>query len=176
MDLIATVIVNYKNEYQTINYINQELKKKYFQNIIIIVNNSSTLDSNNLLCENLNAELIYDIDNINSRNTIFVINSIENLGFANANNLGTMFIVKNFKHIEYILFTNTDIIIIDENVIEFLISKLESNSDIGMIGPNCLDSNGISRVLDHLLLFKSKYLYANIATLFFIKKNKNKNI
>ena len=88
MDLFI-VVINYRQEELTIRFVKNELSKMQLPHKTIIVNNSATIGSNHLLCNELNAMLVEDINaETDTKRDTFVISSIDNLGFARGNNLG----------------------------------------------------------------------------------------
>ena len=119
------VTINYRQEELTIRFVKNELSKIQLPHKTIIVNNSATIGSNHLLCKELNATLVEDInEETDTQRDTFVISSIDNLGFARGNNLGAEFCRKWFAS-EYILFTNNDIRLISNDIAERLIQKLD---------------------------------------------------
>ena len=141
--MIATIIVGYKNDDLSISYIRNELSKIGVENLVVVVNNASTDESNKHLAGELCGDVVYDIaDPVDTTKKFFVIDSKENLGFARANNLGVEFVSKHFPRIEYLLFSNNDIKIVDKNVVEVMIKKMERIPDIGIITPNIVGVTG----------------------------------
>lgn len=141
--MIATIIVGYKNDDLSISYIRNELSKIGVENLVVVVNNASTDESNKHLAGELNGDVVYDIaDPVDATKKFFVVDSKENLGFARANNLGVEFVSKHFPQIEYLLFSNNDIKIVDKNVVEVMIKKMERIPDIGIITPNIVGVTG----------------------------------
>lgn len=140
--ILASIIVNYKSEERTITYVKEELQPKcHIPQLIIIVNNEATLESSKTLSDSLQAPIVTDIAAIPKGSDIYIIHNIENSGFAKGNNLGIDFISKHYE-VEYLLFSNNDIRIIDSNVIEVLIQKLKSLPDVGVIGPKVIGLDG----------------------------------
>ena len=130
-----------------------ELVKVAIPHKTIIVNNSATKESNATLCKNLNATLvdgqrIIPPTPLKKRgneswqdNDIFVISSPDNLGFARGNNLGAEFCRKVFDPY-YILFTNNDIKLLENNVVGKLLEKLHVTPEAGVIGPKVIKTDG----------------------------------
>jgi GT2 family glycosyltransferase len=140
--MVGVIIVNYKTNIETINFIKSELSKIRLQSKIVIVNNEVGPDDIELYSENLNAEFVLGNDKrLNKEGDIFLINSAVNLGFAKGNNLGAEFLISNFKP-DYLLFTNNDLIIKDEDVVEKLIRKMETLPSVALIGPKMIDLSG----------------------------------
>ena len=141
--MIATIIVGYRNEALTTDYVRHELSKLDVDQTIVIVNNASTEDSCSTLKKELDACIVgADFSHFVADCRVYVIAVKENLGFAKANNLGVDFIRTYFPEIEYVLFTNNDIKIVDPQVVSTLISKYQAIDGIGMIGPNVLYTDG----------------------------------
>lgn len=141
--MIATIIVGYKNDDLSISYIRNELSKINKENLVVIVNNASTDKSNSYLAKELYGDVVYDITcAVDKSKRFFVIDSKENLGFARANNLGVEFIHKHFPEISYLLFSNNDIKIVNENVVDVMIEKMENIPGIGIITPNIIGVTG----------------------------------
>lgn len=139
---LAVIVVNYKREDLTINLVKKELSKIETPHIVVIVNNSATIKSNTTLCNSLNAELVTNASALLSvEKTVYVIPSSENLGFAKGNNLGVVFCRLNFNP-DYILFTNNDIQLACDNVVERLILKLQTLPIAGVIGPQVIGLDG----------------------------------
>lgn len=141
--MIATIIVGYRNEALTTDYVRHELSKLNVDQTIVIVNNASTEDSCSTLKKELDACIVgADFSHFVADCRVYVIAVKENLGFAKANNLGVDFIRTNFPEIEYVLFSNNDIQIVDPQVVHTLIAKYRALDGIGMIGPNVLYVDG----------------------------------
>lgn len=172
--MLSIIIVNYKNEEKTIDYIKKEISKIITPHIVVVVNNSATDESNNFLCESLNANLINDIQKtIDTNKKYFVISHKENLGYAKGNNLGAEFSIKHFD-ISFFLFSNNDICFIDENVVEKLIERMNSNKEIGMIGPNIIGHDKKRQSPFPYATFWNRYFWMYWLTPFLTKSFKNK--
>ena len=126
----------------TASFVKNELVKVAIPHKTVIVNNAATSGSNDKLCKSLNATLITDIHaDCDTTNDVYVISAEENLGFACGNNLGAEFCHKFFDPY-YILFTNNDIQLSDDNVVGELIKKLHFTPEAGVIGPKVVGPNG----------------------------------
>ena len=141
--MIGTIIVGYQNEALTATYVRQELSKLKVDNLIVVVDNSPTMAGSRYLEAQLGACVVdASFSGFEPDYQVYVIATGENLGFAKANNLGVDFIRTYFPEIEYVLFTNNDIKIVDPQVVSTLISKYHAIDGIGMIGPNVLYTDG----------------------------------
>jgi GT2 family glycosyltransferase len=167
------VIINYKDENRTIAYIQEEISKIECQHITVIVNNSATGESNDCLVSKLNATLVTDIKQKPASSNCYVISSTDNLGFAKGNNLGAEFSMSHFT-ISHILFSNTDIHFVDENVVERLVEKLDSLSSVGMIGPKVKGLDGKNQSPEPYITFWNRYIWMYWLTPFLSPDKKGK--
>ena len=171
---LAVIVVNYKLEDLTISFVEKELSKIKLPHITVIINNEATDQSNSKLCKALKAKLLesnsFDVDNTNG---IFVLPSPENLGFAKGNNLGVYFTKKYFNP-AFFLFTNNDIKISDNNVVDKLISKLESVSSAGVIGPRVIGLDGKNQSPYPYRSFWDKHIWIYWSTFFYSREKKIK--
>jgi GT2 family glycosyltransferase len=172
--MLGVIIVNYRNEDKTIEYVKEELIKIQTQNIIVVVNNSATDESDANLKTALSAELIHDIGKIEDiSQRCFIVSHPDNLGFAKGNNLGAEFLLKHFT-IRYFLFSNNDIRFIDTNAVEALIEKADALPNVGVIGPNIIGVDGRKQSPDPYYSFWARYFWMYWLTPFMPKSVKNK--
>lgn len=125
---VSIIIVNWnagKYLKETIDSVHEQAKEISYE-IILVDNNSNKEEESYLYLEKL-------IKYIN----VTIIKSTENLGFAKANNIG-MEIAKGRNF----LILNPDVIM-HNNVVKILSDYLDSNSNVGMVGPKIFDINGV---------------------------------
>lgn len=171
---IATIIVNYRSEERTINYVKEELVKVTTPHIIVIINNSATIESNQKLVENLKGELVTDISIVrNCENNCYIIPQIMNLGFAKGNNLAATFSMKHFD-ITYFLFTNNDIRFVERNVVEKLIYRINIFPNIALIGPQVIGIDGRHQSPEPYISFWNRYVWMYWSTPFLSLNRKEK--
>ncbi len=139
--MLGIVIVVYKSFEDTVKFITNEIPKIKEPCKIVIVDNASTIKESEKLANSCNANLVKEFGNIEKNNSIFLISIEDNLGYARGNNLGADFLNRNFN-IEYLLFSNNDIEIIDKSVIGKLITFLKENEDIALVGPMITTPDG----------------------------------
>ena len=103
---VAIVILNYNTFSDTVDCINSIIKQDYPKELthIIIVDNKSTDDSAQKLMDKY------------AGSGIHFVQSKENLGFANGNNLGILY-ARNVLHYNYVYLVNSDIEFYDKNVL-----------------------------------------------------------
>lgn len=120
---LSIVIVNYKNYNLTIKCIESVIKTVNNVNYeIIVIDNDSPNESYKSIKERFN-----DI--------ITVIKNKSNEGFGAANNLGVR-----HSNGEYILFLNPDIIVV-EDAIERMLTKIKSDTEIGLVSGKLLNDD-----------------------------------
>lgn len=171
--MTTIIIINYKNEQLTIDYITKELSKLIDNFNVIVVNNASTPESDQQLCCSLQARLV-SIDSFEEASSgRYVVSSTENLGFAKGNNLAAEIAVK-YLNTDYLLFSNNDILINETDIISRMITKIESNERIGIIGPKITGLKGEFQSPEPYLSFLDRYCWMYISTPFISKKAKTK--
>jgi len=139
---VATIVINYKTEDRTIEFVTQELCKCSFHNLVVVVNNQATAVSTEKLADALKAAVVYDVHTPEiARSSTYIIHNEENSGFARGNNLGVEFIKHHFV-CDYLLFSNNDICLQDKDTVEKLIYKLDTLPDVGIIGPKVVGLDG----------------------------------
>lgn len=171
--MFTIVIVNYKSEELTIRYVKEELSKIKSNHHIVIVNNEATKCSNEKLCKSLNAILIEDVELLPMESSCYVISTPVNLGFAKANNVAAKFSMRYFKT-DFLLFSNNDIQIIDNDICERLIEKIRVDSRIGMIGPKVMGLSGEYQSPEPFRSFLDRYCWMYLSTPFLSKEKKQK--
>ncbi len=114
---IAIILVNYKNYKDTLNCIESLKKVNYPNLLVIVVDNNSKDESYEMLLKE-------------SDENIKVIESGFNGGFAYGNNCGIRVALE--EGAQYVLLLNNDTIV-DENFLEPLVNKAESDELIGIV-------------------------------------------
>lgn len=171
--MFTIIIVNYKNEELTIQYIKKELSKIKSNPHVVIVNNEATKCSDEKLCKSLNAILVEDIESAPIESNCYVISTPMNQGFAKANNLAAKFSMRYLKT-DFLLFSNNDIQIIDDDICERLIEKMKADPHIGMIGPKVVGLNGEYQSPEPFRNFLDRYCWMYLSTPFLSKEKKQK--
>lgn len=128
---VAIVVLNYLNYKDTIECVDSVLNYDYKIEGIVVVDNGSENNS----FEELKAKYKY-VD------TVFVIKSKKNQGFAKGNNLGIDFARKNLKA-EFVLVVNNDTIFTDPEYIEKLLSRYKRG--VGCLGSKIVLKNGLEQ-------------------------------
>lgn len=124
---VSIIIVNWNSgKYleETINSLKEKTKDISYE--IILVDNNSNKEEESYLY----------LDKLLKNNNVTVIKDSENLGFAKANNQGM-----NIAKGRNFLILNPDVIL-QNNTVKILSDYLDSNDDVGMVGPKIFDING----------------------------------
>lgn len=169
--MLSVVIVSYKNNQRTVQYVQEELSKVSVPCKVVIVNNAATSESNAELANNLHAEIV-DVGCTSSDDSnVYIINNPVNSGFAKGNNIGAKFAIDVLKA-NYILFSNNDIKIIDCDVVEQLLEKLKTLPDVGIIGPRVVGLKGELQSPEPYLSFWDRMVWMYLSTLFISQERK----
>lgn len=125
---LAIVILNYNTYKMTLDMINSLSSVIPNETVIIVVDNNSTNESDEILKKNSQ-----------THNYVY-IHSDNNGGYAKGNNIG----IKYAQEIgaEYVLIANNDILINSANVLVSLISFMDNNSSVGAVSPRLLERDG----------------------------------
>jgi len=170
--VLAVIIVNYKNDKKTIEFVQQEVSKISVPHVTVIVDNESTDASVAAFKHGLSAKLILDANKASLENgACYVVASLANIGFAQGNNLGAL-LFKNDSRISHFLFSNNDIRFISENTIESLIEKIDNLPNAGMIGPNVIGLDGERQSPFHFVSFWDHFFWVYWLTPFLSKNAK----
>ena len=169
--MLSVVIVSYKNNQRTIQYVQEELSKVSVPCKVVIVNNAASLESNVELANNLHAEIV-DVGCTSADDSnVYIINNPVNSGFAKGNNIGAKFAIDVLKA-DYILFSNNDIKFIDYDVVERLEDKLKILPEAGIIGPRVFGLKGELQSPEPYLSFWDRMVWIYLSTLLFSKEKK----
>lgn len=172
---IGTIIVSYHSDALTIEMVQDQLSKIKNEQIIVIVNNGATFNSSKQIAKAIDGKVITDFTKSEiSPSNCYVIHNEENSGFAKGNNIGVEFLTTHFK-IDYLLFTNNDIQIIDNNVVEQLVSKMQKCPQIGIIGPKVIGLDGKCQSPDNYVPFWDEILWMTWGRFLKIKSAKTFN-
>lgn len=124
---VSVIIVNWnagKYLEETVNSFTEQSKDINYE--IIIIDNNSNIDD----------ESYKYLNEVVKRINVTVIKSEINLGFAKANNVG----MKRAKGRNFLIL-NPDIVF-ENNVLKILSDYLDTNEDVGMVGPRMINTDG----------------------------------
>ena len=143
---LGIIVVVYKSNQMTIEYVHRELPQVDVPWVCCIVNNAATLEESDLLAESCGAEVVdlHTPPKSNENGSVYVLPSEENLGFAKGNNLGVNYLLKYFD-VDYLLFSNNDIEIKSSCCLSSLIATLNRDEKIGAVGPRIIGLDGVEQ-------------------------------
>ena len=143
----AIVILNYNDSSTTIKLVEQIKNYKKLDRIIITDNCSS----------DNSYDLLYQKYNINKK--IDIIRTENNNGYANGNNFGVYYAIKEYNA-DYVLIANPDILFSEDVIVE-IENQFKRNSDIAVLAP--LVSNGYNswKLPNYSKILASMFLYLN---------------
>lgn len=120
----VAVVLNYKTPALTIKCV-ESLKRQDANLAIVIVDNNS-MDSS---CVQFESEFKND-------EKVVVIESKENAGYANGNNLGIKYIQENYESVEFITIVNPDVELESPDILSKIECELLKNNDLSVL--SCL--------------------------------------
>jgi len=168
---LAIVVINYKMESLTAAFVNEELSKIGMPHKTVIVNNSSSPESNLDLCRKTGAVEVSLDSSPEPENSVFLLPAAGNVGFAKGNNLGAEFCRK-WLNAEFILFSNNDVRLTDPSAADILVEKLLALPDVGVIGPRVIGLDGKLQSPYPYLSFWDREVWMYWSTLFYSKEKK----
>ncbi len=129
---LGIVILNY-NSFELVSKCIESITKYYDNTIkIVIVDNQSSDDSYKLL-----------IENYSNCPSISILLSESNKGYSHGNNIGLKYLINNYCDLEYFAVLNPDVFIIDGNIFQNLIAKLQEDDSLAGISPLMIVNNEI---------------------------------
>ena len=123
--MLGIVIVNYHNDAQTEQFVREELSRLRTPFRAVVVNNGAGKEESASLAERCGIDVIPHAND----------------GFAVGNNAGAAYLCGRFD-IDNLLFTNTDIRLGSDEVVEVLLRKLSEVPEAGCIGPEIVGLDG----------------------------------
>ncbi|MDD5192298.1 MAG: glycosyltransferase family 2 protein [Candidatus Nanoarchaeia archaeon] len=142
--LVHIIILNWNGKEDTIECINSVKKIDYPNYKIILVDNGSTDNSVKVFKKKYPS--------------IKIIKNKENLGYAEGNNVGIRYALKNKA--DYVLILNNDTVV-DKHFLTELVKVAESDDEIGIVGPkvynygtNKIQFLGIKNLFWNLVLYR----------------------
>lgn len=117
MPLVYIILLNYNGFKDTIECVNSLEKISYDNYKVVIIDNKSTNNSEEILRKELP--------------TYKIIQSGENLGFAAGNNIGIKYALE--QGAEYVLLLNNDTLV-DKDFLNYMIKNFEGSNKVGAVG------------------------------------------
>ena len=152
--MLGIVLVNYRDYDRTERFIREELSRIRLPYRLVVVDNGGDEVQAGALQERTGAEVIVR----------------PNDGFAAGCNAGA----SSLKDADYLLFTNSDIHLSSDNVVDSLVAKLEQDPEIGIIGPEIVDLDGRRQSPEPYMGLWNRYVWVYLSTPFLSRKAKRR--
>lgn len=152
--MLGIIIVNYREYDRTERFIREEISRIRMPYRLVVVDNGGDEAQARALEERTGAEVLVR----------------PNDGFAAGCNAGA----EQLKDAEYLLFTNSDLHLASDNVVDALVARLESDSEIGVIGPEVVGLDGRRQSPEPYMGLWDRYVWMYLSTPFLSKETKRK--
>lgn len=155
MKSIGIVIVNYRNDAETQRFIREEVSRIQLPYRLVVVDNGASEAEAKALEERIGHPVLPHAND----------------GFAIGNNAGMAYLTARYE-LEYLLFTNTDIHLSGDGVVEALVRKMEEDPRIGIIGPEVVGLDGKRQSPEPYQGLWDRYVWMYLSTPFLPKEKK----
>ena len=152
--MLGIVIVNYREYDRTERFIREELSRIRLPYRLAVVDNGGDEALARALAEKTGAEVLVR----------------PNDGFAAGCNAGAEVL----KDADFLLFTNTDLHLASDNVVDALVDKLGADPEIGIIGPEVVGLDGRRQSPEPYMGLWDRYVWMYLSTPFLSKETKRK--
>ena len=154
--MIGIVVVSYRSEERTVRFVLQELAKVRVPHSIVVVDNGATAEEAAALGDRLPGVKVLAADNG---------------GYAKGNNIGARWLQENV-HPTLILFTNDDVVLDSDAVVETLAEAVTANPGIGAIGPEVVGTDGLRQSPEPYMGLWDRYVWMYLSTPFLSRERK----
>ena len=125
MPSLGIVIVNYREYDRTERFIREEVSRIRLPYRLVVVDNGGDPAQAEILRKRTGCEVLVR----------------ENDGFAAGNNAGAAALCAH-KDLDFLLFTNNDLHLASDDVVDRLVDKLKEHPEVGVIGPEIVGTDG----------------------------------
>jgi len=157
MPSLGIVIVNYREYDRTERFIREEISRIRRPYRLVVVDNGGEPERAEALRQRTGCEVLVR----------------ENDGFAAGCNAGAAALCAD-ADIDLLLFTNNDLHLQTDDVVDRLIDKLEERPDIGIIGPEIVGTDGKRQSPEPYLGLWKRYVWMYLSTPFLTKAAKRR--
>ena len=157
MPSLGIVIVNYREYDRTERFIREEISRIRRPYRLVVVDNGGEPERAEALRQRTGCEVLVR----------------ENDGFAAGCNAGAAALCAD-ADIDMLLFTNNDLHLQTDDVVDRLIDKLEERTDIGIIGPEIVGTDGKRQSPEPYLGLWKRYVWMYLSTPFLTKAAKRR--
>ena len=153
--MLGIVIVNYREYDRTERFIREEISRIRYPYRLVVVDNGGDPEQADALRERTGCEVLVR----------------ENDGFAAGNNAGAA-VLCTHSDVDVLLFTNNDIHLVSDDVVERLVDKLKEFPDVGVIVPEIVGTDGQRQSPEPYLGLWKRYVWMYLSTPFLSKEAK----
>ena len=152
--MLGIVVVNYRDYDRTERFIREEVSRIRTPYRVVVVDNGGEAGKAQALKEGTGAEVLVRAND----------------GFAAGCNAGA----EALKDAEVLLFTNSDLHLASDNVVDALMEKLSANPEIGVIGPEVVGLDGRRQSPEPYMGLWKRYVWMYLCTPFLTRKAKRR--
>jgi GT2 family glycosyltransferase len=155
--MLGIVIVNYLDYARTERFIREELSRISCPYRVVVVDNGNDASGAETLRQHTGCQVLV----------------LENNGFAAGCNAGAAALCED-PEVDVILFTNNDIHLKTDDVVDRLMVKLRKRPDIGVIGPEIIGTDGRRQSPEPYLGLWKRFVWMYLSTPFLSRKAKRR--
>ena len=155
--MLGIVIVNYRAFDRTERFIREELSRIGMPFKLVVVDNGNDAEGAEALRQRVGCQVLVR----------------ENDGFAAGCNAGAAALCED-PDVDVLLFTNNDLRLKTDDVVERLVEKLRERPDIGIIGPEIVGTDGKRQSPEPYLGLWKRFVWMYLATPFLSKSAKRR--
>ena len=156
--MLGIVIVSYRSDDLTVRFVEDQLSRITIPYQVVVVDNGATAE---------------EAATLQRRIPDAVVLPAENRGFAAGNNIGIRYLLEQ-GHPDRILLTNNDIVFVSERVVEALVDVLDSDPEVGIVGPEVIGPDGRRQGPEPYQGMWKRYFWMYVATPFLSRKAKRR--
>ena len=155
--MLGIVLVNYREYDRTERFIREEISRIRYPYRLVIVDNGGNPDQAEALRERTGCKVLVR----------------ENDGYAAGCNAGAAELCTH-PDVDVLLFTNNDLHLVSDDVVERLVEKLKELPDIGVIGPEIIGMDGKRQSPEHYMGLWKRYVWMYLSTPFLSRAAKRR--
>ena len=155
--MLGIIIVNYREYDRTARFIREELSRIRLPYRLVVVDNGNDAEGAEKLRREADCEVLVR----------------ENDGFAAGCNAGAAALCAH-PDVDVLLFTNNDLHLQSDDVVDRLVDKLRENPDIGIIGPEIVGTDGKRQSPEPYMGLWKRFVWMYLSTPFLSRKAKRR--
>lgn len=156
--LLGIVVVSYHSDDRTVSFITKELIKIRVPYKVVVVDNGASPEEAGALAARIPGVKVL---------------RAENGGYAKGNNLGAEWLKENVAP-THILFSNDDISIRSESLVEVLLDRFALHPEIGAIGPEVVGLDGVRQSPEPYIGLWKRYFWMYLSSFFLSEEKKRR--